>query len=214
MTQAATLASLVNSNSFKIPTGTTAERPTIPEPGLVRFNTSDKRIEIYNGDWWDSPSLLFQNNIFSNPTDIFAWCSTAGASNCTFSRDTSTVSPFKNSPLKMVVTGNDPYISTYNSPTWNIAPAAAGQKWQVRVFAKASVSTLVQLFLFAANSSGAYFGGPAVNYPVSSTWNEYVLEYTYTDPATAYIQIRLDGPDAGGSGASLWFDGLQVRRLT
>lgn len=35
-----------------IPYGLTPERPLIPEVGMIRYNTSDKRVEVYNGSTW------------------------------------------------------------------------------------------------------------------------------------------------------------------
>lgn len=35
-----------------IPYGLTPERPTAPEIGMIRYNTSDKRVEVYNGSQW------------------------------------------------------------------------------------------------------------------------------------------------------------------
>jgi len=35
-----------------IPYGLTPERPIVPEIGMLRYNTSDKRVEVYNGSQW------------------------------------------------------------------------------------------------------------------------------------------------------------------
>ena len=36
-----------------LPVGNTAERPTPPEVGMMRFNTDDQRVENYNGEEWN-----------------------------------------------------------------------------------------------------------------------------------------------------------------
>lgn len=36
-----------------LPVGNTAERPTPPEAGMIRFNTDDQRVENYNGEEWN-----------------------------------------------------------------------------------------------------------------------------------------------------------------
>jgi len=36
-----------------LPVGNTAERPTPPEIGMIRFNTDDQRVENYNGEEWN-----------------------------------------------------------------------------------------------------------------------------------------------------------------
>jgi hypothetical protein len=40
------------SNSLRIPVGTTAQRPIIPEVGMVRYNSSIGKIEGYDGTTW------------------------------------------------------------------------------------------------------------------------------------------------------------------
>jgi len=40
------------SSAITVPTGTTGERPTTPENGQIRYNTSDNVLEMYvNGAW-------------------------------------------------------------------------------------------------------------------------------------------------------------------
>jgi hypothetical protein len=208
----------INDTGFlRLPSGTTAQRPGSPSAGMMRYNNTDSRIEFYNGEYWNSPSLLFTNNVHPNSTDIVAWSGTTGHTACTVSRD-SIASPFSNTPLRMAVTGNDPHLSTYNSSTWNLAAAANGQTWQVRVFCKASTSTTAQIFMFGAQSNGVWSGQSgtigADGYNVTTSWQELIFQYTFANAGVAFVQCRLDGPDTGGSGQTLWFDGLQVRRLS
>jgi len=42
---------------LKIPTGTTAQRPSSPEAGYIRFNTTVSKFEIYNGTDWTEPGV-------------------------------------------------------------------------------------------------------------------------------------------------------------
>jgi hypothetical protein len=44
---------ILGSSSLILPVGTTAERPTPPEVGMIRFNTDDQRVENYNGEEWN-----------------------------------------------------------------------------------------------------------------------------------------------------------------
>lgn len=39
---------------LKLPGGTTAERPASPQAGMIRYNTEDNQIEIYDGTNWNS----------------------------------------------------------------------------------------------------------------------------------------------------------------
>jgi hypothetical protein len=38
---------------IKIPSGTTAQRPGTPVAGMMRFNTNNDSLEVYNGTFWD-----------------------------------------------------------------------------------------------------------------------------------------------------------------
>ena len=52
---------------FVPPSGTTAERPQSPPPGMLRFNTDIGRLEVWRNDHWatilgESPNLGDNNN--------------------------------------------------------------------------------------------------------------------------------------------------------
>ena len=157
----------------------------------------------------------YSPNVVPYPTDLFAWCGAAATNSCTISRDTTMTRQYGSIPLKMTVTGTDSHFSTYNSSTWNLAPAANGQTWTVSVYAKASVtSTFGQIFIFPANSSGnnlATFGADSL--AITSSWQRFSFTYTITGEATtAFIQMRLDGSNTAGE--IIWWDGLQVERAS
>lgn len=150
-------------------------------------------------------------NVHPYPTDIGRW--TTSGSNATLTRDTSvTDSPVKGIPLKMAITGNDPYTLTYNNSIWNLAPAVSGQTWTASVYVKASAVTEGTIFLFEANSSGSYTALSTNVVPITTTWTRISVTRTFDNGTTAYVQVRLDGPDSGGSGINIWWDGLQVER--
>ena len=156
----------------------------------------------------------YSPNVMPNPTDIFAWCGTSALNSCTISRDTSMTRQYGSIPLKMTVTGTDSHIRTYDSSTWNLAPAANGQTWTVSVYAKASVaSTFGQIFIFPANSSGLALSFGADTLALTNSWTRFSFTYTITGATTtAFIQIRLDGSNTAGE--IIWWDGLQVERAS
>lgn len=151
-------------------------------------------------------------NFHPSPTDIFGWV-TAG-NNSNYSRD-SIESPVGNTPLLMSVTGNDPYTNSYNSSTWNMASAKAGETWQVSCWVKASQPCDGHFFIFGTNDAGSY---SAVNdfgsntFDIETEWQRFSFSRTFTNAAVTQIQVRLDGPDNGGSGIDVHWDGLQVER--
>jgi hypothetical protein len=52
---------ILGENAITIPVGTTAQRPT-PATGMVRFNTSNTIVEVYNGTSWVSVGGGMQYN--------------------------------------------------------------------------------------------------------------------------------------------------------
>jgi hypothetical protein len=129
------------------------------------------------------------------------------------SRDTGTAaSPVGGVPLRMTVTGNDPYLRTYNGSQWNIAEASQGDTWTVSVYAKADRPTSGQLFIFEVDESGRNTKAPAKTIQLSTDWQRQSFTYTFTEPSSRFIQVRLDGPQDDGSGTEIWWDGLQVEK--
>jgi hypothetical protein len=45
---------IAGTNGFVIPSGTDEQRPSIVTTGLMRFNTTDSRVEVYDGSQWVS----------------------------------------------------------------------------------------------------------------------------------------------------------------
>ena len=172
-----------------------------------------------NSGIWDlattsTAPTIAANNVFSRPRDIFSWCSTATLNACTISQDTTIVSPFNNTPLKMTITGDsDPYILTTGAATWNIAAAAVGQTWEFSVWAMTDLATSGELYIFEANSGHVWVQVSSYTMPLKQYWKQFKVRRTFTDATTAFVQVRLDGQNTGGSGYSIWFDGLQVRRI-
>ena len=136
---------------------------------------------------------------------------------CTVERDPSQTRQYGSIPMKMAVTGNDPYAGAYGSLSDNLASALSGQTWTISVWAKASVATTGELFIFGADTNGAIFTTPdysAGTISITNSWQSFSFSYTFTNANTRYIQFRLDGTISGGSGITIWWDGLQVERAS
>lgn len=149
-------------------------------------------------------------NVFPQPLDSFAWFSAGGAHQATLSRDSSvTDSPTGGIPLKMVTSGSSAYTGTYNSSTWNLAPAAAGQTWTFSFWVKGATAHTASLMIFEANSSGNYTTLGQVYYNVTTSWTRVSGTYTMTQGTTAFVQARIDNYNTG---VTMWVDGLQLER--
>jgi hypothetical protein len=161
----------------------------------------------------------YSPNVAPYPTDVFAWAGQVGANAATLSRDTSMTRQYGSIPMKMSVTGNDPFTNTINygpsaSSTWNLAPAANGQTWTISVYVKASVATTGELFLMPADSNGVAITSASGAVTITTSWTRVSFTYTISSATCAFIQGRLDGTPTGGSGINIWWDGLQVERAS
>ena len=161
----------------------------------------------------------YSPNVMPNPTDVFAWAGQVGANAATLSRDTSMTRQYGSIPMKMAVTGTDPFTNTINygpsaSSTWNLAPAANGQTWTISVYVKASVATTGELFLMPADSNGVAITSASGTVTITTSWTRVSFTYTISSATCAFIQGRLDGTPTGGSGINIWWDGLQVERAS
>lgn len=155
----------------------------------------------------------YSPNVHPYPTDLYSWVQTGP--NCTLSRDTTTQSPVGNTPLKMVQNANDPYTSTYNSPTRNLCPAVIGETWTASVWVKASEATTIQgPEVFEANSSGSYLTGSFSSNEITTDWKRISITRTLNNASTAFVQCRMEGTHTGGAGITVWWDGLQIERTS
>jgi len=160
----------------------------------------------------------YSPNVYPNPTDLLGFNRMATQiQSCTVARDPSQTRQYGSIPMKMAVTGNDPYAGAYGSLSDNLASALSGQTWTISVWAKASVATTGELFIFGADTNGAIFTTPdysAGTISITNSWQRFSFSYTFTNASTRYIQFRLDGTITGGSGITIWWDGLQVERAS
>jgi hypothetical protein len=157
-------------------------------------------------------------SVFRFRTDLYGWfVGTNGG--CTIARDTSTgLSPNGGIPLLMSITGNDPYMATYNAIQYNLGAAASGQTWTASMWVKSSVATTGEVFLFGDTNAGGQvftlndYGAGAIS--ITTSWTQVSYSRTFTNAGTQQIQCRLDGTNSGGAGINIWWDGLQVYRVS
>lgn len=154
----------------------------------------------------------YSSNAFPYPLDIYAYTG-PNANQATITRDTTIVaSPVGGIPLKMAISGLDPYTVSYNSLPFSFSTAAQGQTWTISVWIRASVSTSAGFYIFGANSSGTWIELGGELFSVTTSWVRYSSTFTFTNASTTGIQVRLEGVDSGGAGINVWFDGLQAER--
>lgn len=151
-------------------------------------------------------------NVIPYPIDLFAWCGTATTNSCTISRDTSITRQYGSIPLKMNVSGNDAYISTYNASQWNLSVASSGETWTLSAYVKSSIDTTVQLFIFGADSAGNAIEGYSETINSKTYWTRISITYTLWSTSITRVQCRLDGPNTDGANITVWWDGVQLEK--
>jgi hypothetical protein len=154
----------------------------------------------------------YSPNVFTYPLDAFAWAGPGGGFQMTLTRDSSvTDSPAGGTPLKIVTSGASAYTGTYNSSTWNLAPAAVGQTWTFSFWVKGTTAHSASLMIFEANSAGNYTALGQIFYNVTTSWTRVSGSYTMTQATTAFVQTRIDDYNTG---VTIWVDGLQLERTS
>ena len=203
-----------SNSGFKV---TLTKESTIAHEGDVRFLTSQsyQDLPVYGSKNFLAHKF-FPLDLFSpNPNDPnnIGWTS---GNAVTLSRDPSVAGPtgIGGVPLKMVTSGNDPYITSYNSPAWNVCPASQGQQWTYSIYAKAaSTAQTCQLFLFEAPDSGSYTVAHNTSFTVTTSWQRFSITRTLTNGSTTNLQVRVDGPNSGPNN-TIWWVGAQLERAS
>lgn len=149
----------------------------------------------------------YSPNVHPYPRDLYAWQSAANAA--TLSRDAADPSPAGGIPMRMDITGNDPYQVTTSTP---VAPATSGQTWTISVWCKSTVSTTVDLYLFGIRTGDVYVEQTSITRAVTTGWTRISHTGTLNNNSTVAVGCRLDGTGVSGTGISIWWDGLQLER--
>lgn len=157
-------------------------------------------------------------NVFKYPTNIHQWIldTQATTNNCqvTSDDDVAPASPVGTTPLRMLVTGNDPHILTYNQKKFNLTKVSVDETWEFSVYVKSTKNTTCQLYIFQCKEDGTLDTGShqssVKTCAVSAEWQQISHSVTITEPTAVSIQVRLDGPQSNGVGEYLWFDGMSL----
>jgi hypothetical protein len=160
------------------------------------------------------------SNVFPAPRNVVSRL--GSGSSCDIQADpTQPTSPAGGIPMKMTVTGADPYTESWGSAQWNLADARAGETWTVKAWVRGSVPSYCGILLFGADAAGTYwfddFADNGSNYfqVQQSSWTQVSYSYTFSQPYVEKIQIRVDGPEDGDLaylGHIIWWDGIEVFR--
>ena len=160
----------------------------------------------------------FSYNVHPFPTNIHRWCAlnSVATNNCTISQDATEISPAGGAAMRMVTTGADAHVISYDEAKWNLAPANTGETWTASVWVKANTATTVQgPFLFGANAAGDWTPGYDArtgSFSVDTNWKRISVTHDMSNANTRFVQVRLDGPDVFSGPVTIWWDGLQVEK--
>jgi hypothetical protein len=166
-----------------------------------------------------SNTKSYSRNIHPQPLDLYTWYVGLRGNNTgnqvTVHQDFNTSrSPVGGIPMRMDIIGADPHIGSYSNPIWNLAEAKTGEKWIFSVYAKATATMRPQLFIFGDDDGSGFLQAPAgANADITTEWSRVYFATTFSNASINFIQARLDGPDSGQTGQSIWFDGWQLERI-
>ena len=151
-------------------------------------------------------------NVFPYPNDWYTW--NTEENNYILSRGTSADgSPVGDTPIKMIVTGTNPYTPTYGSGADVLSYLPdANETWTFSCYAKSSSAQTCQLWIFFTTILGALVSGNYSHDTISVTTSWQRFEYTQvatSDASIETIQIRIVG---GASGTTQYWDGFQVEQ--
>lgn len=159
-------------------------------------------------------------NVHPYPNNIGRWMSvnSGGTSNCIISEDPTQISPTGGIPMRMITTGADPHLISYQVSKWNLAPANTGETWTASVWVRANTAVTIEgIPIFGANSTGVWASGLGFDaggfgsFSVDTNWRRISTTLTMNNANTRFIQVRLDGPNTF-TPATIWWDGLQVEK--
>jgi hypothetical protein len=161
----------------------------------------------------------YSRNIHPQPLDLYTWYVNLRGNNTgnqvTVHQDlTTSRSPVGGIPMRMDIIGNDPHIGSYASSIWNLAEAKTGEKWIASVYAKATTTMRPAIFIFGDDDGSGFLQAAAgCNADITTEWTRVYFATTFSNTSINFIQTRLDGPDTGQTGQSIWFDGFQLERI-
>ena len=145
---------------FVPPSGSTAERPSSPPPGMLRFNTDIGRLEVWRNDHWatilgESPNLGDQNNTDSSggtgTRAVFCRGDTSGPTVDVNIIDYITVSTL----------GNAQDFGDDN--TTNRQAGALASSTRALIAGRGSASTAISFITFASTGNATNFTGTLVS---------------------------------------------------
>jgi len=158
----------------------------------------------------------YSYNVHPYPINITQWMTvnSGATNNCTISTDSTQISPVGGTPMKMVVTSNDPYITSWNDSKWNLSQANVGETWTASVWVKANTAVTIETpVIFEMYANNVWTGiADSVGIAVDTQWKRISRTRTLTNTNTGFIQVRLDGNQTGNTAATIWWDGLQVEK--
>ena len=141
---------------FVPPSGTTAERPSDPPPGMLRFNTDIGRLEVWRNDHWatilgESPNLGDQNN--SNSTG-------GTGTRAVFCRGNSNAPTVNRNTIDYITI---PTLGNAQDFGDDIVTArqggALGSRTRALIAGRDSVSTAISFITFASTGNATNFTG-------------------------------------------------------
>lgn len=121
---------------FQLPAGTTAQRPTIPAAGMIRYNNDNNRVEVYAADTWRpiaSTVSLVASTIDPGTNVIYSWGSNLYGESLLpptlnlITTPTLSSETFKYKKIVTSIGGDSTFIIASNGTLWAVGNNNYGQ---------------------------------------------------------------------------------------
>lgn len=174
--------SLTSTGAVKLPVGTTAQRPSIPFTGDLRFNTTTNHTEVYNGTAWEA--------VGGSPFD-------ATGGNKIIAPDTTVVSASFSSADGITVVVTSTAHTVYVGHTVKIVTSLAGYSGDWKVISTTSDTFTYVLSIPAIANSGTCTYQKAGNYKI----HIFTSNGTFTSgDSDGNVELLVVGGGGGGHG--------------
>ena len=193
-----------DNSAFKLPTGTTAERPTSPSNGEMRFNTTTGYVEYYDTtdtQWWEIDyETVCTTNDPNYPITNLAYYKMSDASDSgEGSGYIGQGGIFNGSSSYIDTTYTVPAVSTQSISVWFKTTSTGNYR---TIFSDApsngaAVNTRMQIYItptstydvIIGNNSGYWIGtGNSISSYIDGNWHNLIATYNGTD-----VKIYIDG---------------------
>jgi len=201
----------VGNQQLGLPTGTTAQRPSNPQTGYIRFNTDTRSIEVYNGTAWSSAAL--SGNVPGVPTNVSATSGVSKGSVVSFTAPTysgdSAITSYTVTATPAAGSTTNARLTTGFSSPITLTNLENSTAYTVTVVANNSYGSSNPSIASASFTTALVPQAPSNLVATATAYNTASVSFTPPPSATSYtITSSPGGITATGSSSPITVSGL------